>query len=165
MFRSSAPIRFGLGSLAVALAVAACGSSHRAVHHRAHHPTTTHRSTTTVPVSTAPSKPTDTIMTGPVHATLRGQNHHPVAGKSWHYVVRVTNAAGKPLDGVVTTEFTYDGIVEGKETPPTHMLKDGVLRDTIVYPADAEGHPIDLQTVIKTKEGTVTLDWPVTAVP
>jgi hypothetical protein len=151
MFSGWSSIRFLSGSLVLALAVAACGSSHHAVHHR--------------PRTHPPSKPSDTIATGPVHATLRGQNHHPVAGKSWHYVVRVTDAAGRPLDGIVTTEFTYDGIVEGKETPPTHQLKHGVLRDTIIFPAEAEGHPIDLQTVVKTKDGTVTLDWPVTAVP
>lgn len=158
--------KLGLGSLAVALAVAACGSSHHATHHPTRTaPPKTHPSTTTTPASTTPSKPTDTITTGPVHATLRGQNHHPVAGKPWYYEVRVTDSKGRPLDGIVTTEFTFDGIVEGKETPPTHELKDGVLKDELTFPAEAEGHPIDLQTVVKTKDGTVTLDWPVTTVP
>jgi hypothetical protein len=148
------PLGIWCGAAVLALALSACGSSHP-------------RRTPVAPAarpSTTSSGPVSNITKGPVRATLTGENHHPVAGRNWTYEVRATDAAGKPLDGVVTTEFSFDGIVEDKETPPTHRLKHGVLKDVIQFPAEAEGHPIDLQTVVKTADGTVTLDWPVTTV-
>jgi hypothetical protein len=101
------------------------------------------------------------VATGPVHATLQGPNHAPTAGKLWHYTVRVTDASGKPLDGSVETEFTFAGQVVGKETPPIHRLRHGVLHDAVTFPADAVGHPLALATVVRTSAGSVALGWPV----
>ena len=95
-------------------------------------------------------------------ATLRGENHAPVAGMNWEYSVRVTDAAGRPLSGTVQTQFTFSGSVVGHETPATHPLKDGSLKDTLTWPKQAVGQPLNLQTVVHTSKGSVTLDWPVT---
>jgi hypothetical protein len=53
----------------------------------------------------------------------------------------------------------------GKENPPTHQLKDGLLRDNVTFPTQAIGQPLELQTVVRSSEGSVTLDWPVTVKP
>jgi hypothetical protein len=126
--------------------------------------TTSTRTTTTHPpaAASAATATTATVTSGPVHATLRGASHTPTAGKSWTYTVRVTDANGKPLAGTVETEFAFAGTVLGRETPPVHRLKAGVLHDVIIYPADAIGHPITLVAVVHTSAGSVALGWPVT---
>jgi hypothetical protein len=59
--------------------------------------------------------------------------------------------------------FVVPGLgVMGKETPPVHPLKGGVLHDSLTYPAAAVGHPIVLVTVIHTSAGSVALGWSVT---
>jgi uncharacterized protein YwbE len=159
--RRSAVTRLG-AALAAGVAIAACGSS-------SHHPArTTHTAPATTPKTTttpASKTPTSSVTTGPVHATLTGENHHPVAGRSWSYEVKVTDAAGHPLAGTVLTEFVYPSVgVVGKESPPTHRLKNGVLKDSLTFPPSAVGHTVELQTVVHTSRGSVTLDWPVTTV-
>jgi hypothetical protein len=119
------------------------------------HTTTTHASTT--PNSTT----TNTTYARPLHATLVGENHDPTAGKLWTYTVTATDANGRPLPGTVDTEFTFEGVVVGHESPPTHPLTNGRLRDQVTFPPDAVGHPIDLQVVVHTPIGSITLDWPV----
>jgi hypothetical protein len=51
--------------------------------------------------------------------------------------------------------------VVGKESPPVHRLKGGLLHDSLTFPAAAVGHPIMLVTVIHTSAGSVALGWPV----
>lgn len=102
--------------------------------------------------------------TGPVHAALSATTHHPVATKNWTYTVTATDAQGHPLSGTVETEFAFQGAVVGKETPPIHRLKAGRLKDTIQFPKMAVGAPIELQVVVRTSRGSVTLDWPVNVV-
>lgn len=102
------------------------------------------------------------VTSGPVHATLRGQTHHPVANKNWTYKVTVSDAQGRPLSGSAETEFAFQGSVVGKETPPTHKIKDGRLKDVLQFPPTAVGYPVELQVVVHTHLGSVTLDWPVT---
>ena len=138
------------GLLAVALA--GCGGGSK--------PSTTR--TVTAP---APSGPSSTVTAGPVHATLTAGSHTPSANKLFYYSVRVTDASGRPLDGTVDTEFAFSGVVVGRETPPTHRLKNGALRDGVTFPKQSVGQPLELQTVIHTSRGSVTLDWPVTAKP
>jgi hypothetical protein len=153
--------RLALGRLGAALvaglAIAACGSS-------SHKPRSKPHSGTTPAASTTSSTPTDAVGTGPVRARLTGENHRPVAGRKWTYEVKVTNAAGRPLDGTVDTEFVLGTTVVGHETPPVHSLRNGVLKDSLTFPAAAIGHPVALQTVVHTRLGSVTLDWPVTTV-
>jgi hypothetical protein len=92
-----------------------------------------------------------------------GANHSPKINRNWPYAVSVTDAAGHPLDGTVTIEFTFGGQVVGRDTPPTHQLKNGGWRDNLRFPPAALGEPIDLQAVVHTQLGSITLDWPVTA--
>jgi hypothetical protein len=135
--------------------------------------TTTHATTTTTSHATSTSHAaggasaatatTPTVTSGPVHASLHGANHAPIVGKHWAYTVHATAAGGKPLSGTVETEFAFAGTVVGREAPPIHRLKDGVLHDTIEFPSSAVGHPITLVTVIRTNAGSVALGWPVTA--
>lgn len=99
------------------------------------------------------------VKTGPVHGKIVGQNHHPIVNKNWSFTVTVTNASGRPLAGTVTIEFSYNGVVEGYDTPRNHTLKHGVWHETLTFPADAEGYPLDVQAVAHTKRGSITLDW------
>ncbi len=121
--------------------------------------------TNSTPSQTSASPTTATspaVTTGPVHASLRGAGHTPPSGKLWSYTVRVTGASGKPLSGTVETDFVVAGVgVVGKETPPAHQLKGGVLHDALTFPAAAVGHPIMLVTLIHTSAGSVALAWPV----
>ena len=113
----------------------------------------THR--TTSPHATAPhNKPG-------LNATLTGANHDPVAGRRWAYIVTAADAQGHPLNGTVETEFAFAGQVVGRESPPTHKLKHGRLRDSVTFPAAAVGKPIELQVVVRTSLGSKTLDWSV----
>jgi hypothetical protein len=134
----------------LALSLGACGGSS--------HPA----STATKPPAKSQSSGGPSVMTGPVHATLSAATHRPVATKNWTYTITATDAQGHPLSGTVLTEFAFQGTVEGKETPPIHRLRDGHLKDTIQFPKMAVGFPIELQAVVRTSQGTVTLDWPVT---
>jgi hypothetical protein len=169
----------------ISLGTAACGSSSKSSSSTSAASTTAPASTSTVaPATTAPatttsgpatttsgstsqsasptSATTPTITAGPVHATLHGANHSPVTGRPWAYSVHVSDAAGHPLSGTVETEFVVPVIgVAGRETPPFHLLKDGVLNDHITFPADAVGEPITLVTVVHTSAGSVAVGWPV----
>jgi hypothetical protein len=144
------------------LTAAGCGGSkpkHSTSTTRTTTTSTTHASTSANPATAT----TPTVTSGPVHATLHGANHSPTVGKHWAYTVHATDASGKPLSGTVRTVFVFSGTVVGHETPPIHQLKNGVLHDTIEFPASAVGHPITLVTVIHTSAGSVALAWPVTA--
>jgi FlaG/FlaF family flagellin (archaellin) len=145
------------------LIAAGCGGSSSSKHKTktaAHHSTTTTNTSTGASAATAT---TPTVSSGPVHATLKGENHTPIAGKPWTYTVRATSASGKPLSGTVETEFAFAGTVVGRESPPVHKLKNGVLHDKITFPSSAVGHPITLVTVVRTSAGSVALGWPVSA--
>jgi hypothetical protein len=80
----------------------------------------------------------------------------------WSYSVRVTDAAGNPLSGTVDVEFVFGGQVVGRDTPPTHPVTNGRWHDTLKFPAAAVGMPLTFQTVVHTRLGSITLDWPIT---
>ncbi len=92
---------------------------------------------------------------------FRGQDHSPKIKVKWQYFVEATNAAGQPLAGKVLTEFLFSGTVEGKEVPPYHKLTGGKLANKVTFPAESLGVPLTVQIVVTTKDGSVTLDWPV----
>ena len=143
------------------LTAAGCGGSKPK-----QHTTTTHTKASASHASggaSATTATTPTVTSGPVHGSLRGANHAPTVRKKWAYTVRVTDAGGKPLSGTVETEFAFAGTVVGREAPPIHRLKHGVLHDTITFPPSAVGHPITLVAVVHTSAGSVALGWPVTA--
>jgi hypothetical protein len=85
-----------------------------------------------------------------------------MAGKRWIYKLTVTDAHRHGLDATIDTEFALQGAVVGHDTPPTHSLKNGLYQEALKFPAMSVGHPLDLQVVVHTKLGTVTVDWPVT---
>jgi hypothetical protein len=133
-----------LVALALAsLALAACGGS------------SPHSASSTAKTSSGGAS------SGPIRATLVGQNHHPVANKKWIYTVTAKDAHGHPLSGTVETEFAFQGAVVGRESPPTHRLKNGRFKDNLEFPARSVGYPVDLQVVVHTRLGSVTLRWPV----
>lgn len=100
-----------------------------------------------------------------MHATLVAANHTPKVIKGWPYTVRVTDAHGHPLSGTVEIEFTFAGQIVGRDTPPTHRIRNGVWHDTLNFPRKSAGYPLVFQAVVHTKAGSVTLDWPVTVRP
>jgi hypothetical protein len=138
----------------MSVAVVACGGSSR------HSATTSAKAPTTATTSQASGG--TSVTSGPVHAALAAQGHNPTVKKNWVYTVTASDPQGHPLAGTVLTEFVFQGSVVGKETPPIHRLKKGHFRDVLNFPADSVGYPIDVQVVVRTKVGSVTLDWPVT---
>jgi hypothetical protein len=96
-----------------------------------------------------------------MRASLHAHNHNPRAGRRWPYEVLAADSQRHPLVGTVDTEFVFNGTVVGREAPPTHPLKGGLLHDDVTYPARSEGIPLTFRVVIHTHLGTVTLDWPV----
>jgi hypothetical protein len=144
--------RSAVGVLGAALALAACGGSGSS----STSTTAAHSSTTSSGGSAAQ------VSTGRVRGKLVGDNHAPKLKANWFYTVTVTDASGRPLNGVVTTEFTFGGQVVGRETPPTHQLVNGRLHDRINFPPPSLGQPLAVQTVVHTPKGSITLSWPVT---
>ncbi len=113
--------------------------------------------------SAAPPGGSASVTAGPVRGTLTAPNHAPTVGKPWPYSVKVTDATGKPLSGTVDIEFVFGGQVVGRDTPPTHPVKNGSWGDKIKFPADAAGQPLTFRAVVHTSRGSITLDWPITA--
>ena len=161
------------GTVIIALWTSGCGSSSSSssthTQATAAAPTTTTSSTpqtttTSASSATASSGATGTaaaVTTGPVRATLRGANHDPLVKAPWPYSVTVADAAGHPLSGTVDVQFVFGGQVVGRDTPPTHPLKNGRWHDNLNFPAQSIGIPLTFQVVAHTPAGTVTLNWPV----
>lgn len=97
-------------------------------------------------------------------ATFHGQDHSPTIGQLWSYSVEAVDANGRPLSGTVLTEFTFNGTVVGKEDPPTHPLTNGRLDNQVTFPPASRLIELDIQVVVTTPIGSVTLDWPVKSV-
>ncbi len=150
-----------LAAAATALALAACGGS-------AGSRTTSSSSTPTT--SSAPSPTTTATTSSPgssarsarMRARLVGEDHRPVVNRPWRYTVTVADTAGRPLSGTVDIEFTFAGAVVGHDTPPTHPVHDGRWSDTLVFPPASVGKPLDVQAVVHTALGSLTLAWPIT---
>jgi hypothetical protein len=151
------PAPAGFATIAASLTLAACGSSS----------TSTSRSTTNkaAPVTTASAPAskgrTSAITTGPVRGKLVAQNHAPTVGKKWPYSVTVTDASGHPLNGRVDIEFVFAGQVVGRDTPPTHPVKNGRWHDLLTFPPASLGQPLVVRAVVHTSAGSITLDWPI----
>jgi hypothetical protein len=81
--------------------------------------------------------------------------HTPKVGKE---KITVTAVKGSTkLSGTVRYQFLFDGQVVSKQ--PGGSFKNGVYHDSLIWPAEAVGHKITLQVVVKTKYGTDLLDW------
>lgn len=139
----------------VSLALTGCGGS-------SHTPS---RAAKTHPASAPTKSPASggsPLNTGSVKATLVGQDHQPVANKNWTYTVHVADVHDRPLSGTLDTEFALGGGVVGKDTPLVHQFSHGHYREKLKFPATAIGYPLELQVVVHTPSGSVTLGWPVT---
>jgi hypothetical protein len=72
--------------------------------------------------------------------------------------ITVTAVKGSTkLSGTVSYNFLFDGQIVNKQ--PGGSFKHGVYHDTLLWPAEAVGHRVTLQVVVKTKYGTDLLDW------
>jgi hypothetical protein len=156
--------RFALGQLAIAVSLivlvlggTACGGKSKT--------TTTKTRTASTTTTTTTTTPASSVSIGPVHGRLTAENHAPVVNKDWRYSLTVTDAAGHPLSGTVDIEFVFNGVVVGRDTPPTHPVTNGRWHDTVRFPADAVGEPLTFRAVVHTRLGSITLDWSIMVRP
>jgi hypothetical protein len=70
------------------------------------------------------------------------------------------DARGQRLSGTETTHYLFNGTVVGTEKPENVRFTDGRYQDTIQFPAAAVGVSLELQAVVDTSIGSITLDWP-----
>lgn len=157
---------FGITTAAVvSLGLAACGSSSSSSSRAtSSSPATSGSASSATPTASNASAASHTSSAMPataIEATLTGQNHAPVATKPWPYSVTARSSTGKPLTGTVRIQFLFGSTVVGTDKPPVHPLKDGRWHDYLEFPQEAIGHPITLQAVIHTPEGSATRNWPV----
>jgi hypothetical protein len=103
------------------------------------------------------------VNTGPVHGRIVGQSYYPVAGKHWTFTVTVTDRHGNPLSGKLNVEFTLNGAVVGHDTPPVDSFHNGHWGEYLIFPKRAEVglKGFAVQVVVHTKDGSITLVWPV----
>jgi hypothetical protein len=95
----------------------------------------------------------------PFKAVLHAPDHTPTVNAKWRITVDVTRGAQK-LSGSVRYEFLYAGQVVSHQSG--HKFSGGVYRDALQFPATAVGMRLTLDTIVKTKYGTVKLPWTVT---
>jgi len=95
----------------------------------------------------------------PFKAVLHAPNHTPKVHAKWRITVDVTRGSQK-LSGSVRYEFLFAGQVVSHQSG--HKFRAGVYRDALVFPASAVGMQLTLDTIVKTKYGTVKLPWTVT---
>jgi hypothetical protein len=162
-----------LGTL-LALGLAACGTSSSSASHAQAasrstttpaHSAATSATTGAARTATGSAAPTSTASSGDLRATLVGQNHIPRAGKLWRYTVRVSGPGGHPVAGTADVGFTLGSMVVGHDSPRFHALKDGRVTELLTFPAAAAGQPLALQVIVRTKQGMLTLRWPVQVRP
>jgi hypothetical protein len=124
---------------------------------------TTPVTTTSQATTTSPKKPVKTtpVYARPMRATLVGENHAPKVNQPWSYSVTVTDASGHSMSGTVDIEFALSGTVVGHDKPPTDPIT-GNLHHTLKFPAAAVGVPLEVQAIVHTTLGSLTLDWPIT---
>ena len=96
---------------------------------------------------------------GSVKAVLHAPNHSPTVNQKWWITIDVTRGKTE-LGGRVRYQFVLGGAVVGKQ--PGHSFAGGHYRDWLKFPAQSVGIKLTLQTIVKTKYGTVTLPWTVT---
>ncbi len=156
-------------AVAACAAVTACGSSTSTGTHAATSTSGPAQSSlgspTAPPAGTPPTPglpaPWVSAASGRVRGWLHGENHNPKTGRLWSYTVLAADPANRLLSGTADTEFVFNGHVVGRESPPTHALKNGKLVDQVTFPAQSVGVPLTFRVVVHSAGGSVTLDWPV----
>ncbi|MGO9972158.1 MAG: hypothetical protein ACLP01_04965 [Solirubrobacteraceae bacterium] len=103
------------------------------------------------------------VNTGPVHGRIIGQNYYPVVGTHWKFNVTVTDRHGHALSGTLNVEFTLDGSVVGHDKPPVDSFHNGHWGEYLIFPNLQEVglHGFAVQVVVHTKDGSITLVWPI----
>ncbi len=104
------------------------------------------------------------VTTGPVHGRIIGHSYYPVAGQHWTFNVTVTDRHGNPLSGTLNVEFTLDGSVVGHDTPPSDSFHNGHWGEYLIFPPKRQEVGLKgfaVQVVVHTKDGSITLVWPV----
>jgi hypothetical protein len=96
-----------------------------------------------------------TAFAGGFTANLYASGHEPRVGR-WPIKVTATRGQQK-LSGDVNYQFVFQGTVVKRE--PGHRFRDGVYRDTLIWPSAAVNHSITLRVVVKTRYGTDYLNW------
>lgn len=89
-------------------------------------------------------------------AHLYAPNHQPEVGAKWRIKVTATRG-GRALSGTVRYRYLSYGSVVA--TRPGGSFTHGVYRDTLTWPGAAVGHPLTFQAVVRTRYGTVYLNW------
>jgi hypothetical protein len=92
----------------------------------------------------------------PFTAHLKAPNHTPTANKKWPITVTVSHGRTRP-GGVVRYEFLFDGQVVAHRAG--HGFRRGVFHDNLLFTRAAVGHAITLRVIVKTRFGTVNLNW------
>jgi len=95
-------------------------------------------------------------LAGGFAAHLSAPNHHPVANTRWHITVTATRGHSQ-LSGTVSYRYLTNGAVVGHSVGGS--FKHGVYRDAIIWPGEAEGHPLTFQVVVRTRYGTDYINW------
>ena len=91
-------------------------------------------------------------------AHLTAPNHSPTANKPWPITVTATRGATK-LSGSVRYQFLLYGSVVSRQ--PGHSFTRGIYHDVLMFPSTAVGSSLTLRVIVKTKYGTVDLNWAV----
>lgn len=121
---------------ALALTLAACGSSKHGTSSTAHAAT----SATATPTSAQA-----------LVVTLSTPRTEPVAGGFWPITVHAHTASGAPASGTVSYAFLFGGAVVAQR-PGGHM-RGGVFHDRLEFPAKAVGYPLTVQTTVRSAGG------------
>jgi len=125
-----------LGAAAIGV-VAGCGGS-----------AATSSATATASVRSTATARTTAAAAGPAIALrVATASPEPTAGKLWPIVVTAT----PKVNGVVSYRFLFNGSQVSHQ--PGGAMRDGVYRDTLLFPARAEGVPLTLEVVLKTSDG------------
>jgi hypothetical protein len=93
-------------------------------------------------------------------AHVKFPNHHPVAGKAWRITI-TANRGHQKLNG--TIKYVFVTPVGPMTRNATVKVKHGVAHDSLKFPGAAVGHRLGLRVVVKTRYGTDTISWWVTA--
>jgi hypothetical protein len=152
--RASSPGRPVVGMIALALLLAACGTS------------SSGKSSPSSSASSAPtpSAPPSSTSTGNVSgaargvtAVLRAGTHSPTANRPWPIQFTVSRS-GHAVRASVSYEYLFAGQVVARRS---HYTFTGHFSDVFVWPSAAVGYPLTFRAVVMSDGTTIDLDYAV----